>query len=40
MLNKKFNDEEIDKLFSKKPEEIVKGTKFAAIHCENNNKAF
>ena len=40
MLGKKYNDEDIDELFKKKREEIVKNTEFAARHCENNKKAF
>ena len=40
MLGGKYNDEDIDKLFKKKPAEIVKSTEFAAIHCEKNKKAF
>ena len=39
MLNKKYSDEQIDLLFAKKPEEIIKGTKFASIHCEINANA-
>jgi hypothetical protein len=38
MLSKKFSDEEINIIFKKKPEEIVKATEFASIHCEKNNK--
>jgi hypothetical protein len=33
-LSEKFSDEEIDTVFKKKPEEIIKATKFAAIHSE------
>ena len=40
MLSKKYNDKQIDELFKKKPEEIANSTEFAAIHCENNKKAF
>ena len=40
MLNKRFNNVQIDALFKKKPEEIIKGTEFASIHCEKNKKAF
>ena len=40
MLSKKYNNNQIDELFKKKPEEIAKDTEFAAIHCENNKKAF
>ena len=39
MLSIKYSDDEIDKIFKKNPEEIIKKTKFAAIHCENNKKA-
>jgi hypothetical protein len=40
MLSKKYNNSQIDELFKKTPEEIANGTEFAAIHCENNKKAF
>ncbi len=33
-LSEKFSDKEIDLIFKKKPEEIMKDTEFAAIHCE------
>jgi len=33
-LCKKFSDEKIDLIFQKTPEEIMKATEFAAIHCE------
>ena len=33
-LSKKFSDEEMDLVFKKEPEEIMKATEFAAIHCE------
>ena len=36
MLSDKFSDAEIDLIFKKKPEEIIKTTEFASIHCENN----
>ena len=36
MLSEKFSDEEINIIFKKKPEEILKATEFASIHCENN----
>ena len=36
-LSKKFNDEEIDEVFKKTPEEIMKQTSFATIECEGNN---
>ena len=35
-LSEKFNDEEIDEVFSKKPEEIMELTAFATEECENN----
>ena len=34
-LSKKFSDEEIDFVFKKTPEEIMKATEFASIHCKN-----
>ncbi len=40
MLNKKFNDNEMNKIFLGKPEEIIKNTEYATIHCQNNDKAF
>tara|TARA_Y100000389_G_C17182286_1_gene374595 strand:+ start:55 stop:339 length:285 start_codon:yes stop_codon:yes gene_type:complete len=33
-LNEKFNDEEINNLFKKKPEQIIESTKFASLFCE------
>ena len=36
-LSKKFNDEEIDEVFKKTPEEIMEQTAFATIGCEGNN---
>ena len=33
-LSDKFSDKEIDLIFKKKPEEILKETEFASIHCE------
>ena len=36
MLSKKYSDEQIDIIFKKTPEEIIKATEFASIHCENN----
>ena len=33
-LSEKFSDEELDIVFAKKPEEIVKDTKFASEFCE------
>ena len=35
-LSSKFSNEEIDLIFKKKPEEIIKITEFASIYCENN----
>ena len=35
-LSKKFSDTEMDLIFKKKPEEIMRATEFAAIECENN----
>ena len=35
-LSAKFNDKEIDKVFSKEPDEIQELTAFATIECENN----
>ena len=37
MLSKKFSDEEIDLIFKKTPEEIMRATQFATINCENKN---
>ena len=34
-LSEKYSDKEIDLIFKKKPQEIVKATEFASIHCEN-----
>ena len=39
MLNIKFDDEQIDIIFTKKPEEIMTITQFATDHCEKNIKA-
>ena len=36
-LSEKFSDKEMDLIFKKKPEEIMKATKFAAIECEKNS---
>ena len=33
-LSEKFNDEEIDELFSKEPDEIMELTAFTKIECE------
>ena len=35
-LSEKYSDEEIDLIFKKLPEEIIKATEFASIHCEKN----
>ena len=35
-LSAKFNDEEIDEVFSKEPDEIQQLTEFATIECEGN----
>ncbi len=35
-LSKKFSNEELDLIFKKKPEEIMRATEFATIECENN----
>ena len=35
-LSAKFNDEEMDELFSKEPDEIMEITEFATIECEND----
>jgi hypothetical protein len=34
MLSDKFSNKEIDLIFKKKPEDIMKATEFAAINCE------
>tara|TARA_B100000795_G_C22758508_1_gene422556 strand:+ start:117 stop:395 length:279 start_codon:yes stop_codon:yes gene_type:complete len=34
MLSDKFSNKEIDLIFKKKPEDIIKATEFAAINCE------
>jgi hypothetical protein len=36
MLSEKYSDEEIDIIFKKEPEQILKATEFASIYCENN----
>jgi hypothetical protein len=33
-LSEEFSDEEIKLIFKKEPEEIMKATEFASIHCE------
>jgi len=35
-LSEKFSDEEINLVFKNTPEEVMKATEFASIHCENN----
>jgi len=35
-LSAKFNDEEMDEVFSKEPDEIMEITEFATIECEND----
>ena len=39
-LSKKFSDKEIDLIFKKKPEEIIKITEFASIHCDTITKDY
>ena len=34
-LNEKFSDEELDRVFNQKPEDIIKDTEFASKFCEN-----
>ena len=34
-LSKKFSDEELDRVFKQKPEDIIKDTEFASKFCEN-----
>ncbi len=34
-LSDKYSEAEMNLIFKKKPEEIIKATEFAAIHCEN-----
>ena len=34
-LSEKFSDDELDRLFKQKPEDIVKDTEFASKFCEN-----
>jgi len=40
MLSKKFNNIQIDELFLKNSEDIIKDTEFVSIHCKKNKKAF
>ena len=35
-LSTKFNDKEMDEVFSKEPDEIMEITEFATIECEND----
>jgi len=35
-LSAKFNDEEMDEVFSKEPDEIMEITEFATIECDND----
>ena len=37
-LSKKYSDREINTIFKKKPEEIMKATRFASIKCEKSSK--
>jgi hypothetical protein len=39
MLVNAYSNKEIEKIFKKKPEEIVKATEFSPSHCENNKEA-
>ena len=34
-LSKKFSDDELDRVFKQKPEDIIKDTEFASNFCEN-----
>jgi hypothetical protein len=34
-LSDKFSDNDMDLIFQKDPEDIIKATEFASIHCEN-----
>jgi hypothetical protein len=35
-LSDRFSNEEIDLIFKRKPEEIIKVTEFVSVYCENN----
>ena len=35
-LNEKFTDDQINKIFKQKPENIIESTKFASLYCEKN----
>jgi hypothetical protein len=37
-LSEKYSDAEIDLIFKKEPEEIMKATEFASINCEKETK--
>ena len=39
MLTNKYSNNEIEEIFTKRPEEIIKATEFASTYCENNKKA-
>ena len=39
MLAKAYSNKEIEEIFKKKSEKIVKATEFSPIHCENNKEA-
>ena len=34
-LSEKFSDDELDRVFKQKPEDIIKDTQFASKFCEN-----
>ena len=34
MLSEKYSDEQMDLIFKKKPNEILKATQFSTLHCE------
>ena len=34
-LSKKFSDDELDRVFKQKPEDIIQDTEFASKFCEN-----
>ena len=35
-LSEKFSEDELDRVFKQKPEDIIKDTEFASKFCENN----
>ena len=39
MLANAYSNKEIEEIFKKKPDEIVKATEFSPTHCENNKEA-